>query len=89
MKIMAYILAKTKCPSIDKRQHMSERKVSFFYLAVQVLKAMKEGRKLIDGDQGFGTQAPMLYGHFEYKVMPFGLTNAPAVFQHMMNDIFR
>ena len=21
--------------------------------------------------------------------MPFGLTNAPAVFQHMMNDIFR
>lgn len=29
------------------------------------------------------------YGHFEYNVMPFGLTNAPAVFQHMMNDIFR
>jgi hypothetical protein len=21
--------------------------------------------------------------------MPFGLTNAPAVFQHMMNNIFR
>jgi hypothetical protein len=29
------------------------------------------------------------YGHFEYMVMPFGLTNAPAVFQHLMNDIFR
>ena len=29
------------------------------------------------------------YGLFEYRVMPFGLTNAPAVFQHMMNDIFR
>ena len=29
------------------------------------------------------------YGHFEYNVMPFGLTNALAVFQHMMNDIFR
>jgi hypothetical protein len=29
------------------------------------------------------------YGHFEYSVMPFGLTNAPAVFQYMMNDIFR
>ncbi len=28
------------------------------------------------------------YGHFEYTVMPFGLTNAPAVFQHLMNDIF-
>ena len=27
--------------------------------------------------------------HFEYNVMPFRLTNAPAVFQHMMNDIFR
>jgi len=29
------------------------------------------------------------YGHFEYTVMPFDLTNAPAVFQHLMNDIFR
>lgn len=29
------------------------------------------------------------FGHFEYLVMPFGLTNAPAIFQHMMNDIFR
>ena len=29
------------------------------------------------------------YGHFEYLVMPFGLTNAPAVFQRMMNEIFR
>jgi hypothetical protein len=28
------------------------------------------------------------YGHFESTVMPFGLTNAPAVFQHLMNDIF-
>ncbi len=28
------------------------------------------------------------YGHFEYMVMPFGLTNAPAIFQHLMNDIF-
>ena len=29
------------------------------------------------------------FGHFEYTVMPFGLTNASAVFQHLMNDIFR
>ncbi len=29
------------------------------------------------------------YGHFEYTVMPFSLTNTPAVFQHLMNDIFR
>jgi len=29
------------------------------------------------------------HGHFEYTVMPFGLTNAPAVFQYLMNDIFR
>ena len=28
------------------------------------------------------------YGLFEYTVMPFGPTNAPAVFQHIMNDIF-
>ncbi len=29
------------------------------------------------------------YNHFEYVVMPFGLTNALAVFQHLMNDVFR
>jgi hypothetical protein len=29
------------------------------------------------------------YGHFEYTIMPFGLTNRPAIFQHLMNDIFR
>ena len=29
------------------------------------------------------------FGHFEYLVMPFGLTNAPAIFQHMMTDIFQ
>jgi hypothetical protein len=29
------------------------------------------------------------FGHFEYLVVPFGLANAPAVFQNMMNDIFR
>jgi hypothetical protein len=28
------------------------------------------------------------YGYFEYNIMPFGLTNAPAIFQHLMNDIF-
>jgi hypothetical protein len=29
------------------------------------------------------------YGHFEFNVMPMGLANAPAVFQAMMNRIFR
>jgi hypothetical protein len=29
------------------------------------------------------------YGHYEYRVMPFGLTNAPALFQSLMQDIFR
>jgi hypothetical protein len=29
------------------------------------------------------------YGHFEYNVMPFGLTKAPAIFQYLMNNIFR
>lgn len=28
-------------------------------------------------------------GNYEYLVMPFGLTNAPAVFQAMVNDVFR
>ena len=29
------------------------------------------------------------YGHFKYNIIPFGLTNAPAIFQHLMNDVFR
>ncbi|KAL0539796.1 hypothetical protein IC582_024015 [Cucumis melo] len=28
-------------------------------------------------------------GHYEFLVMPFGLTNAPAMFQALMNAIFK
>jgi hypothetical protein len=38
---------------------------------------------------GIKTAFQTRYEHFEYNVMPFGLTNAPAIFQHLMNDIFR
>ncbi|KAK3545138.1 hypothetical protein QTP70_001438 [Hemibagrus guttatus] len=30
-----------------------------------------------------------MHGHYEYCVMPFGLTNAPAVFQALINGVFR
>ncbi|KAK3545292.1 hypothetical protein QTP70_003325 [Hemibagrus guttatus] len=29
------------------------------------------------------------HGHYEYCVMPFGLTNSPAVFQALINGVFR
>nr|XP_016473665.1 PREDICTED: RNA-directed DNA polymerase homolog [Nicotiana tabacum] len=29
------------------------------------------------------------YGHYEFLVMSFGLTNAPAVFMHLMHNVFR
>jgi hypothetical protein len=29
------------------------------------------------------------YGHYEFNVMPFGLTNVLAIFQTLMNEIFR
>ena len=35
--------------------------------------------------EGFNTPS----GHYDRLVMPFGLTNAPAVFQAMINDLFR
>ena len=28
-------------------------------------------------------------GHYEFLVMPFGLTNAPAIFQSLVNEVFR
>jgi hypothetical protein len=40
------------------------------------------------GDQ-WKTTFKMCHGHFECVVMPFGLTNALAIFQHLMNDVFR
>lgn len=28
-------------------------------------------------------------GHYEYQIMPYGLANSPAVFQSLINEIFR
>jgi hypothetical protein len=52
---------------------------------------LKDAYNLVQVKEGdeWKTTFRTRYGHFEYSVISFGLTNVPAVFQHMMNDIFR
>lgn len=43
--------------------------------------------RIAEGDE-WKTAFSTRHGQYEYLVMPLGLCNAPAVFQHMMNEIF-
>ncbi|KAK3534040.1 hypothetical protein QTP86_000632 [Hemibagrus guttatus] len=44
--------------------------------------------RIQEGDE-WKTAFHATHGHYEYCVMPFGLTNAPAVFQALINGVFR
>ncbi|KAK3519889.1 hypothetical protein QTP70_006639 [Hemibagrus guttatus] len=44
--------------------------------------------RIQEGDE-WNTAFHTTQGHYEYLVMPYGLTSAPAVFQSLVNEIFR
>ncbi|KAK3519979.1 hypothetical protein QTP70_009632 [Hemibagrus guttatus] len=44
--------------------------------------------RIREGDE-WKTAFHTTHGHYEYCVMPFSLTNAPAVFQALINEVFR
>jgi hypothetical protein len=52
------------------------------------LRGMYNLVRIKEGDK-WKTTFRTRYGQFEHIVMSFGLTNALAIFQHLMNDIFR
>ncbi|KAK3515007.1 hypothetical protein QTP70_003244 [Hemibagrus guttatus] len=44
--------------------------------------------RIREGDE-WKTAFHTISGHYEYLVMPYGLTNAPAVFQSLINKVFK
>ncbi|KAK3544114.1 hypothetical protein QTP86_001824 [Hemibagrus guttatus] len=44
--------------------------------------------RIREGDE-WKTAFHTTHGHYKYCVMPFGLTNTPAVFQALINEVFR
>lgn len=72
-------------PHISSAFELLQAGHHFYHLICAMPINWSASEKEMSGKRAFNTPT----SHYEYLVMPFGLVNTPAVFQTLINDVFR